>query len=1313
MNLKLYLTKFQEETTMQIKKTLQFLGLILLLLSKSVLGQTESPQTFCNPLNLNYRFMADAIDAREAADPVMVLFKDDYYLFASRSGGYWTSPDLRNWTLIIPQGLDIEGYAPGIVEMRDSLFFVTGGGTQIYKTGDPKSGIWEKGPTCKGYGDPSLFYDDDGRLYMSFGVSNVNPISMVELDPITFKEKGSKVDIIFSKASIHGWERRGDDNLLDEQPWIEGAWMIKSNNKYYLAYTGPGTEYKTYGDGIYVADSPMGPYTYADYSPFSFKPTGFISGAGHGNVFKDKNGLYWHIGTMTISVRHMFERRLALDPVSFDADGHIRSNTVLGDYPQYFPGIKDDPINSNFAGMMLLSNKKYVIASSSLKDHGIGNAVDEDVRTYWSAQTGNPDEWMMIDLGKECNVEAVQVNFSEHNTNPALVRGRVNLVYEQYVLEKSTDGINWSVLIDKSQNMLDVPHDYIELSQPVTARYIKLKNVYTPGDGNFSVRDLRIFGNKDQTVFTTVNDFTVQRGTDDRDALIKWASVENADGYILKYGIAPDKLYNNYMVYDADSIAIHSLNHGVEYYFSVTAFDNGTDYYRPIGEIRSYQSGDWNDVNTWEQYDGASWIHPASGNPSLTDKPVTILEGHTITVTANDSVKHLMVAEGGTIVINKDQTFVVKNGIETDMIVEGTLKNSGTIKTDTLATISFAVNGAYEHKQDGGSLPTAIWRSNSTITLDSIKTNMPTEMNQDFYNLVWNCPDQIADLSMKWNGNTIGGNITIQNTGASILQLCDPAPDDTAAVTIKGNIIQSGGQFTSTASNSNTTITINANGNINVTGGNFSACLGSQGGSGKATWNLYGNVSLTNATTQNSNPEGSVFAFAKNGGVQSLKLSDVTYGPGGFPVEVDSTAVLDMGTSTLQGDGSFKMKAGSTLITAHPDGVRGSIATTSPITFYAACSYIFNGTVPQTTSGALSRLVQNLTIDNPLGVTLSNSVVVNGTMDLTNGSLTLNGNTLSYGEKATLTYSGANAQTTTDAEFPESDGPSRLVIANKRGLTLHASRKISDLALNYKLGIGANTLTVDSISNIGLNVYITTTEGGMLARTGVGTSQALFPVGTSSYSPVWVTNAGTPDRISVGVIRDSDESASSGRVRLKWSIGEDTPGGGNYTLQFGWGNTNESTAFRSNRANYSRIYNFTDSIEAGSGNYTVQSDLQPYTVSRGGITSLGQFVVGMFGGLTGLFETPELSRNGFVLSQNYPNPFNSSTIIDFKLQEKTFINLKVFNLLGEEIVELAGKEFQSGIHSLTFDGAQLPEGIYFYILKAKGFTQTKKMILEK
>ena len=93
--------------------------LMMLLIAFGMTRPIMGQETFCNPLNLNYRFMSDAVDAREAADAVIVLFKDDYYLFASRSGGYWTSPDLREWTLIVPEGLDVETYAPGVGLIQD------------------------------------------------------------------------------------------------------------------------------------------------------------------------------------------------------------------------------------------------------------------------------------------------------------------------------------------------------------------------------------------------------------------------------------------------------------------------------------------------------------------------------------------------------------------------------------------------------------------------------------------------------------------------------------------------------------------------------------------------------------------------------------------------------------------------------------------------------------------------------------------------------------------------------------------------------------------------------------------------------------------------------------------------------------------------------------------------------------------------------------------------------------------------------------------------------------------------------------------
>jgi hypothetical protein len=85
----------------------------------------------------------------------------------------------------------------------------------------------------------------------------------------------------------------------------------------------------------------------------------------------------------------------------------------------------------------------------------------------------------------------------------------------------------------------------------------------------------------------------------------------------------------------------------------------------------------------------------------------------------------------------------------------------------------------------------------------------------------------------------------------------------------------------------------------------------------------------------------------------------------------------------------------------------------------------------------------------------------------------------------------------------------------------------------------------------------------------------------------------------------------------------------------------------------------------------------------------------------------------FNLMQNYPNPFNPMTTIKFEIPKQSFVSLKVYNLLGETITELAGKEFFAGAHSITFDASHLASGLFFYTLKTKDFLQTKKMSILK
>jgi hypothetical protein len=553
-------------------------------------AQTK-PQTFCNPLNLNYSFTSvGGTNHRTAADPVITLYKNDYYLFASASGGYWFSVDMRDWTFVEPKNLPMEKPAPAILIVGDKMYYTAHRSKEVYETDDPKKGVWTKTADIAEYADPMLFLDDDRRLYMYFGASFDGGISVVELDPKqNFKEISGRVQLMKANSAEHGWEGSGEDNLgyirsgvNRVEPFIEGAWITKYNGTYYLQYSAPGTIWKTYADGVYTSKSPNKDFVYQPYSPFSYKPGGFIGSAGHAGTFHDKTGNYWRVATMVISVAHKFERRLGIFPAGFDADGVMRTNTYLGDYPQFLPGTIKNPVDKNLAGWMLLSFDKKATASSTLENRPVENAFDEDVRTVWSAESSAKGEWLSIDLGTVSNINALQINFAEQDST---AKGRAPEIYQQYVLEISDDSKNWKTLVDKSRNQKDAPHDYIKFSKAVKARFLKLTNLRA-ASGKFAVRDLRVFGNAAQAKPAAVQNFTVRRNPNDaRKAVLNWQSSPNADGYTIRFGISPKKLYGSYQVNKGNSLSMNGLNKNVEYYFAVEAFNAGgvTESRRVIG----------------------------------------------------------------------------------------------------------------------------------------------------------------------------------------------------------------------------------------------------------------------------------------------------------------------------------------------------------------------------------------------------------------------------------------------------------------------------------------------------------------------------------------------------------------------------------------------------------------------------------------------------------------------------------------------------------------------------------------------------------
>ena len=554
----------------------------LMLLFVGSLHAQYRTTTYCNPLNLDYTYPFHnshlGKSYRSGADPAVVEFRGEYYMFVTRSWGYWHSKDLLNWDFITPEKWYFEGCnAPAAHNYKDSVLYVCGnpsGAMSILYTDNPKRGDWKAVPSVlHDLQDPALFIDDDERAYMYWGSSNRWPIRGKELDMKNkFLPIAKKPDsLLFLRPDIHGWERFGENHTSDIKPFIEGAWMTKHNGKYYLQYAAPGTQFNVYGDGVYVGKSPLGPFEYAAHNPFCYKPGGFATGAGHGSTVCGPGGIYWHFGTIHLSINYKFERRLCMFPTFFDEDGAMYSDTYFGDYPHYSPDQVSRQTTSG--GFRLLSYGKPVKASSQLESYPVENVTDENLKTFWVAEKNDDKQWVEIDLEEVSDVYALQLNFFDYEETGFW--GRMPNLRQRYLVEASVDGARWRVLVDYRNSFRDAPHNYIELDQPIEARYIRYRHHYVPGK-NLAMGDIRVFGLGRGKKPATVKGFTVVREADERNARISWKAVKGAQGYNVLWGVALDKLYSSWMVYGDNSLDLRALTVGQKYYFAIESFnENG------------------------------------------------------------------------------------------------------------------------------------------------------------------------------------------------------------------------------------------------------------------------------------------------------------------------------------------------------------------------------------------------------------------------------------------------------------------------------------------------------------------------------------------------------------------------------------------------------------------------------------------------------------------------------------------------------------------------------------------------------------------
>jgi xylan 1,4-beta-xylosidase len=574
-------------------------SLFLFAASVSLVRGSGAGSTYCNPLDLDYRYNFEEkwrnISYRSGADPVIINHQGEYFLFGTIQDGYWHSQNLRDWRHIKPQGWPQRDIvAPAALSAKGKLwvFPSTYETRPIYVLTDPGGEHPQLDtyndqlpylPGLPGPWDPALFYDEDkDAWYMYFGSSNFYPLGGIQLDQSRkLSYIGTARELISLHPDAHGWERFGRDHRDTIKPFIEGAWVTKHAGKYYLQYAAPGTEYNVYANGTYVGDTPLGPFFYAPNNPISYKPGGFVQGTGHGNTFADRFGNFWSTGTPWVAVNYDFERRIAMFPAGFDQEGLLYASTRFGDFPQRIPTNKWETADSLFSGWMLLSYQKPATASSVHYPFAAAHVTDENPRTFWLAETNRAGEELTVDLAHVCEVRAVQVNFTDYKSG--LFESGPE-VFTQFKLHASEDGKSWKTLADLSKERRDRPNAYIELSESVRARFIRYEHIHV-GSPNLAISDLRVFGNAGATAPKAPENVTARRDLDSRNAFVSWNDVPGAVGYNIRWGIAPEKLYSTYQVFadQRTQLELRALTVGQSYFLAVEAFDeNGVS---PLGKV--------------------------------------------------------------------------------------------------------------------------------------------------------------------------------------------------------------------------------------------------------------------------------------------------------------------------------------------------------------------------------------------------------------------------------------------------------------------------------------------------------------------------------------------------------------------------------------------------------------------------------------------------------------------------------------------------------------------------------------------------------
>lgn len=475
--------------------------------SGTLIMLADEPQgRYVNPLSIE--------DVRSVADPTVLRFHGKYYLYLS-GGAVWVSDDLIRWKherIQMPDGYQ-SPTAPNAFEYKGKIY-ISGNNTGFWKAPDPVGPYTYVGDIKDNAGksmrlfDPMTYVDTDGRVYMYYSGMHTNGIWGVELDPENITRFRTAPKHLFSFNPSHRWERYGDNNEGTHVSWLEAPWMTKHNGRYYLQYSAPGTEWKTYSVGVYTSAGPLGPFIVQPRNPMLVHHNGLIAGTGHHTTFQGPGGKLWSIYTLLFRNWSAFDRRVGMDPVEFDKHGNM-----------YVDGPSEEPRSllapREPAQSIAVSINRYTYAASSAAPgRDPQYAFDDNVRTWWQPAEGDKEPWLVLDLGarnaddpnQEFLVDSSRVIFDaapqrfpsgeihvDGHDRHWFVRPPGEVAPYDYRVETSLDGKEYTTVVDRTSNKHASTIEFDEF-HPTRCRYVRLTVTGIPPGAPLAVLEFTIFG---------------------------------------------------------------------------------------------------------------------------------------------------------------------------------------------------------------------------------------------------------------------------------------------------------------------------------------------------------------------------------------------------------------------------------------------------------------------------------------------------------------------------------------------------------------------------------------------------------------------------------------------------------------------------------------------------------------------------------------------------------------------------------------------------------------------------------------------------